>query len=112
MLADEAASSPISTVWIPAKVARKHNLSLADARETVIAAAKRILSDEELRVAELSDVDEEVMILLPITPKQELLAMLADSDGQRFVDCLVSHFRSLTRFVPVLNEIFKTPMTG
>ncbi len=40
---------------------------------------------------------------------KELLAMLLDGDGRRFVDCLIGHFDVFAKFIPVLDEVFPKP---
>ena len=41
--------------------------------------------------------------------RTELLEMILKDDGQEFVDCLVKHFESFVRFIPVLDEVFAKP---
>ena len=41
--------------------------------------------------------------------RRDLVGMLLEGDGQRFVDCLVGHFEVFAKLIPTLNEVFSKP---
>jgi hypothetical protein len=61
---------------------------------------------EEEPCNDYSDCGYEYQIWYYLPDGQELLNMLLDGDGQRFVDCLVEQFEVFAKFIPVLDEIF------
>lgn len=74
-----------------------------------MAAAQTILSPEELRRTSPYDPDddEDCLLSFDAPSNRELLNLLLDGDGQRFVERLVSQFDLMARFVPVLDRVFQ-----
>jgi hypothetical protein len=75
------------------------------------AAARGILTDEQLSECDSGgDFDEycyQVWYSLP--DRAQLLKMLLEEGGQRFVECLVDNFEVFAKCIPVLDEIFPKP---
>jgi hypothetical protein len=72
----------------------------------VNAAAKNLLTPEELKSMKSPDSDD-VLLYLSAPSKRQLLDALSDGDGQKFVNLFVSHFDLAARFVPVLDKVFR-----
>ncbi|MEI8373374.1 MAG: hypothetical protein WCJ35_11155 [Planctomycetota bacterium] len=76
------------------------------------AAAKKLLAPEEIDrwewPDELNQYQYQFSYYLP-EKRTKLLDMILKDDGQEFVDCLVKHFESFVRFIPVLDEVFAKP---
>lgn len=61
---------------------------------------------EEEPCDDYSDCGYAYQIWYYLPDKADLLNMLLDGDGQRFVDCLMEHFEVFAKFIPVLDEVF------
>jgi len=101
----EDSDPPTATVWIPGRAANAAGVALTQARAAVIAAAHEVMSKDEFAQCGKDEPDKETMLRIPMPTKRELLDMLCDGDGQRFVACLVAQFDILARFVPVLDKL-------
>jgi hypothetical protein len=64
-------------------------------------------SPDKLKASECS-YQYQLWYTLP-QERKELRSMIVDGDGQKFVDCLVSHFRVFAKFIPVLDAVFPEP---
>jgi hypothetical protein len=84
----------------------KSNLDFGAARAALDAAAKAILTPEELK-GTASAESSGVLLWLPAPSKGELLGSLSVNDGQGFVELFVSQFDMMARFVPVLDKVFR-----
>jgi hypothetical protein len=107
-LSEPESDPPSGSVWIPAKTAKNANLALASARAMIVAKAQAILSTEEFARCGKNDPDEQCMLAFTMPSKRELLLMIADGDGRRFIETIVTQFDSLSRFVPVLDELLSS----
>jgi hypothetical protein len=103
-LATEDSEPPKASIWISNK--SKSNLDFDAARVTVNAAAKDLLSPEELKCTKSADSDD-VLLWLPAPSKRELQSALSEGDGEGFVELFVSQFEMMARFVPVLDKVFR-----
>jgi hypothetical protein len=108
ILADDNAEAPFIGIWAgkPRRPAMK-----MEGIKAVMSAVKRILPKAEFSwevQADPSDYEWLLWYYLPKT-RQELLGMILDGDGQRFVNCLVEHFEVFTKFIPVLDGVFSKP---
>jgi hypothetical protein len=104
VLAAEDSEPPSSSIWIPKK--SKPNLDYDAARVALNAAAKELLTPEELKGTTSEDSGDH-LLWLPAPSKRELLDALSDADGQGFVALFVSQFDLMARFVPVLDKLFR-----
>lgn len=86
----------------------------------VVSKATAILTEDQLaecgeeedtlyHADDVSDCVYQYQLYYSLPDKRELLNMLLDGDGQRFVDCLVEHFQVFAKFIPVLDEIYSEP---
>lgn len=101
LLSDESAPPPSAYIWL--KPALKEGVVFADACAAIHKAARKILSEDEMRRCELMN-DGETALRLEILPdRKSLLEMLSQADSQAFVDCLVSHFEILIKFNEVMD---------
>jgi len=96
--------SPYACVWLnPPKSAK---LDLEEAVHKLKEAAKRLLSREQLERVEHSLGSGEADISYPLPePRDELLNLLLKEDSRGFIDCIVAHYETLVRFMPVMDEI-------
>lgn len=104
-LSDEEAPPPAASIWLPSRSARKANVDLLEVRTAIFEAARTLLSKEEFDRCDKAEADREVLLAWAAPSKRELLDMISDGDGQRFVGCLAAQFDILARFVPVLDDI-------
>jgi hypothetical protein len=102
VLAAEDSDPPCGSIW----VSKKSSLDFDAARVAVNAAAKEVLSPEELKGTE-SEESGDVLLWLPAPSKRQLRDALSDGDGQGFVKLFVSQFDMMARFVPVLDKVFR-----
>jgi len=108
ILSDENAEPPY--VYIEFSGKSKESLDFDKARIAVQKAAEKFLAPEELKsIAEATE--KGVLIWLPAPSKNKLLGALLDGDGEAFVKLLVSQFDTMTRFVPVLDKVFRECLT-
>jgi hypothetical protein len=107
-LSAEDAPPPSATIWIPAKLIKQIGLDTNAARAELLNAAKEILSgdelDEVLRAGN-GNSDQQTLLSFTSPTKAELIGALAEGDGQRFVEIIVSRFDLMARFVPALDKI-------
>jgi hypothetical protein len=85
----------------------KKSLDLEMAERNLRAAAKRILPKEDFRRldSEASSGYADISYYLR-EPRHKLLGLL-NGDGSAFIDCMVAHFESMAKFIPVLDKIFQ-----
>jgi hypothetical protein len=107
VLTAEDSDSPYGYLWFSHK--SKANLDFDAAQALVNAAAKDVLSVEELKGTEIAN-SHGVLLYFTAPSKSELLRSLCDRDGQGFVDLFVSQFDLMARFVPVLEKVFRECM--
>jgi hypothetical protein len=100
-LSAEDSEPPYAAIWVP----KKTGVDLDAARVAVKEAAEKLLTSEE-RTTTVSERSGETLLWWPTSSKRELLDAVSDGDGQKFVDLLVSDFKMLARFVPVLDRVF------
>lgn len=103
-LAAEESEPPYGYIWFSNK--SKSSLDSDAARVAINAAAKDLLSPEELKGTESAD-SHDVLLYVPAPSKRELLSALSDGDGQAFVAMVVSQFDLMARFVPALDKVFR-----
>jgi hypothetical protein len=110
-LASEDSDQPSVTIYVSAKSAKKCNLDIAAAKAELSAAAQQLLSPEEFERTGKGDSNDTLLRLAAPT-KAELLELLADGDGQKFVERFVSLFDLMARFVPTLDKLLTTPLAA
>jgi hypothetical protein len=78
----------------------------------IISEAKKVLTKEECARCRTESEKNYGYVLRYDLPenRHDLAEMLLEGDGQKFVDCMVSHFDVLARFIPVLDEVFTKPI--
>jgi hypothetical protein len=97
---------PSGAIWIqpPAHT----SLDLADAVDRLRKVAGKILTEEELSRMECKSRKSTAYIDYPLRQSRaELVNLLRSDDAKGFVDCMVEHFEALSRFLPVLENIFE-----
>lgn len=80
--------------------------------ERVVSAADEILTKDELKAVEKDaphSLEYEYQLWRYLPESNELLQMLVEADGERFVDCLLGHFDVVAKLIPVLDEVFSEP---
>ena len=107
MLASEDSDQPSVNIYFSDKAAKKCHLDIAAAKAELSAEAQKLLSPEEFEGTGKGDSDD-TLLRLAVPTKAELLELLADGDGQKFVERSVSLFDLMARFVPTLDKLFKT----
>lgn len=103
-LASKDSEPPRASIWFSNK--SKSNLGFVAARLAISAAAKDLLTSQELKNAKNADSQND-LLWLPAPSKDDLRRSLSDGDGQRFVALFVSQFDMMARFVPVLDKVFR-----
>ena len=89
---------------------KEFGLDIKEAARKFQAAAPVIFNKEEL---DRMDLDEpaagcvHVWYTFPQS-RQEVLDLLLKDDTKQFVECMVGHFETLAKFIPVINDIFQT----
>jgi hypothetical protein len=109
ILLDDNAVHPFVGIW-----AGKPNKPAMDVSgiKKVFSAADKVLTKDELAICEkAADPSDYRYVLRYKLPedRRDLVGMLLEGDGQRFVDCLVAHFEVFAKFIPVLDEVFSKP---
>lgn len=101
-LTAEETDPPFGNIWVPPDC----TLDFDAARIEVSQAAKELLSPKELEETVWAESGDNCLIYLPAPTKRALLDALPLSDGQGFVDTIVSQFDMMARFIPVLDLAF------
>ena len=104
-LATENSDQPSATIEISSKV-KKGNFDTAAAKAELTTATQELFSPDELDRANKSDTGN-VLLRFAAPSKSELMAMLADGDGQQFVARFVAQFDLMAKLIPVLDKIFQ-----
>jgi len=110
MLSSEEEEQPIAEIWVSAKSAKKCALDIPAAKAQLFDAAKSLLSPEELAGTETGDANDELLYFASPS-KHELLGLLADGDGEKFVERFVTLFDLMARLVPALDKLFQSSPT-
>jgi hypothetical protein len=107
ILASEDEEAPDAAVWI--EPPRDSGLDLKEATNRFYKEAKQRLSKDELARVKPDDdrTSAAVWYYLP-EPRHKLLEMLQTDEAREFKDCMIGHFELLSRFIPILDEIFQT----
>jgi len=105
-LASSDADAPRASVFLDPAKDIQMDTSSASAR--LVEAAKQVLSAEILDrfVCEEPDASVYVYYPLPKSP-QDLMELLRKEDAGGFVQCMVDHFETLTKFIPVIDDIYQ-----
>jgi hypothetical protein len=111
MLSSEDEYPPLAEIWVSAKSAKKCALDIPAAKAQLLDAAKNLLSPEELEGIEKGD-ENDGLLYFPSPSKHELLGLLADGDGEKFVERFVTLFDLMARFVPALDKLFQSSPTA
>ncbi len=104
LAAEDSFESPYGYFWFSNK--SKSDLDFDAAREAVTAAAKKLLSVEELKDTQRRQVPTWVLLGANFVKKSDLLRAFCEDDGQGFVELFVSQIELMARFVPVLDKVF------
>ncbi|HZY85965.1 MAG TPA: hypothetical protein VFE78_14125 [Gemmataceae bacterium] len=104
LLATEDSNAPSASIWVPKK---KVELDLETVRAAVHAAAKELLSPDELK-ATIKEDSGDHLLWLPAPSKKDILDAFSKDDGQGMVTLFVSQFDLMARFIPVLDTAFRT----
>ncbi len=105
LFADKDAEGPYMGVWCGNP---KNAATDAAGAKRIISKAKQVMSEDEIKrwqFGEPSDLGYVVRQDL-VESGEELLKMLAEGTGQRFVDCLASYFSAFSKLVPAMDEAF------
>lgn len=104
-LAAEDEPAPTASIWLPPKTIKKANIDRVAARAVFAKAATDLLEAHEAARLTKLDSSDQALIRFTMRPKSELLSMLSEGDGQKFVDYLTSEFDTLARFIPTLDDV-------
>jgi hypothetical protein len=109
-LTSDEGDDPGASIWL--KPPTGLNWDHVNARTRVHKAAEQLLTPELLN-RRREDDDLCLWYILPES-RQDLLDMLLKDQAQDFVECLVSHFAVLAKFIPVIDELFEAqkPVRG
>jgi len=84
-------------------------IDLEAAERKLRKAANDIFTTEEVRDLDSYMGKGEASIWCPLSEtRSELLGLVLNDGGRGFIEHMVAHFASLTHFVPVIDEIFRT----
>jgi len=105
LLLDDNGEHPFIGIWVG--TSKKPAMDVKKVKR-LLSSANKILTMDELAMCETEDPSGYEYVLWYELPEKraDLVAMLLEGDGQRFVDCLVAHFEVFAKFIPILNEIF------
>jgi len=98
--------SPGGSIWLSPP--KEVGLDIKEAAITFQEAAPGILTKEELERIDLEEPEEgyaHVWYEFPQS-RQELLDFLLKDEANEFVRCMVGHFETLAKFIPVIDNIF------
>ena len=103
-LTSEDADTPFACVWYnPPKSA---GIDLDRAVKRMLEAAKTILTKELPHRVKEEVLRSEANIWYPLPEsRHELLEMLLNNKSSAFIDCILAHFETLAKFIPVMDEI-------
>lgn len=108
-LVAEDGESPGGLIWFDAP--NEAGLDIKEAARRFQEAAPKILTKEELARTDLEEPEGEgyahVCYGFPQS-RQEVLDLLLKDDAKEFVKCMVGHFETLAKFIPVIDDIFRT----
>jgi hypothetical protein len=95
------ADAPRASIWL--KPPMKIWIDSESKRESIRQKVERQLGR---RLHDYSNNSIDLVFDLPES-RDELLGMLTQNKEAQFADCMVSHFRELAKFIPLINEMFK-----
>ncbi len=102
-LASEEEPAPGASIWL--KPAKKNGMNLAQACRKIKQKAESLKVSRSRRSPwSFGDGDSPLSYTLP-ERRKDLLAMLANGDSQKLVDCLASHIDRLSQFTPILDSV-------
>jgi hypothetical protein len=109
VLLDDESEPPFAGIW--ACKAKKPGTD-RDGVRTIITEANKVLTKEEVARCQFESQNNYGYVLRYNLPenRHDLAGFLLEEDGQNFVDCMVSHFEVLARFIPVLDKVFTKPI--
>ena len=101
----EEDEAPYASFWLDPPKAVKIDLSIAHSKLTK--ANTRLMKDPKIHWESGKGLKDCDWYYFPET-RHSLLKMLLDGSGERFVECLTAHALRLTRFVPIIDQVFRT----
>ena len=107
-LVTEDGDAPGGGIWL--EPPKEFGLDIKEAARKFQAAAPKILNKEELDRMDLDEPEAgycHVWYTFPQS-RQEVLDLLLKDDTKEFVKCMVDHFETLAKFIPVINDILQT----
>jgi len=105
LMADDA---DVPGVGIQLLVPKGITFDLKDARAKIQNASVKLMNGINTKyLVEEDDSGLSFWHSIP-EPRKELTQMLLDDESEKFVECIASHVKILTRFIPVLDEILLT----
>jgi len=106
-LSSESEDPPTASIWLipPSGSGLDH----AQARNRIRREAKQRLRPEQLKAC-CEDEDPCTCLCFSLPERRDrLLEMLLNDRTQDYVDCMVSHFEVLAKFIPVVDELLLSP---
>jgi hypothetical protein len=100
-LTSPGSDRPFKNVWIfqPIPIGAEAKLRKA---------AEGILGQDEFRRWEFDADSGGMGLWCALEPAEDLFKLLVTDEARGFVDCLVAHFESMTKFTAAVDEIFAT----
>jgi len=96
---------PSAYLYVSVPKARKFDLE--DTRSRIQKAAPSLLKDEGLKYFAWEEGYPSVCLWYELPEsRQELIQMLMDKESEKFVRCMVTHVHTLSKFIPLLDDIF------
>lgn len=111
MLISEGAEPPIAEIWVPSKVTKKCGLEIAAAKTELLAAAKSQLNPEEYKHTAKGDSDE-TLLYLPSPTSNELVGLLKEGNGEKFVGRFVTLLDLMAKFLPAIDQLFQRSLAA
>jgi len=102
-LTSETEDPPGASIWL--RPPTSLGFEPSNARNRVCREAKKLMSDDQFRRCSTDDDRWTCLWYTLPESRQALLAMLLKDQAKDFVDCMVSHFEVLAKFIPVVDEL-------
>jgi hypothetical protein len=103
-LTSEDGDAPYACIWL--NPPRSADLDLKVAVQRLHDAAQTILSQEQLPDLGKTVKVDEADIWYPLgEPRAKLLEMILNNKSRELIACIVAHFETMAKFIPVMDEI-------
>lgn len=107
-LSSEEEDPPEAVVWFHPPKETRSRVDFQEVANGFKKAAERLLTKPEFKRVFVESTKTYAYLSYPLPePRQKLLDMMLADEAREFHDCMLGHFESLTKFIPVMDEIVK-----